>query len=83
MESCGHIFKYDALLNWLMRHQTCPNCRHNVLLNTSLIRYTDNTSNEEFFLTQSQFRRHLVRRVFQNFVNANADTTNSVSIVLR
>jgi hypothetical protein len=78
IDNCGHIFKYDSLLNWLIRHQTCPNCRHSVLTDTNLIRYTDTETNERLYLTNSQFRRHVLRRVFGNFLNNNQDGSSNV-----
>ena len=78
IDNCGHIFKYDSLLNWLIRHQTCPNCRHSVLTDTNLIRYTDTETNERLYLTNSQFRRHVLRQVFGNFLNNNQDGSSNV-----
>lgn len=75
IDNCGHIFKYDSLLNWLIRHQSCPNCRHSILIDTNLIRYTDTETNERLYLTNSQFRRHVLRRVF---VNNNQDSSSNV-----
>lgn len=78
IDNCGHIFKYDSLLNWLIRHLSCPNCRHSVLTDTNLIRYTDTETNERLYLTNSQFRRHVLRRVFGNFLNNNQDGSSNV-----
>ena len=78
IDNCGHIFKYDSLLNWLIRHQSCPNCRHSFLTDTNLIRYTDTETNERLYLTNSQFRRHVLRRVFGNFLNRNSDSSRNV-----
>ena len=82
INNCGHIFNYDSLLTWLIRHQTCPNCRYSVLSNTNLIRYTDTDSNERLYLTNSQFRRHVIGRVLGNFFNnENVDNSrNTLSI---
>ena len=82
INNCGHIFNYDSLLNWLIRHQTCPNCRYSVLSNTNLIRYTNTDSDERLYLTNSQFRRHVIRRVLSNFFyNENVDNSrNTLSI---
>ena len=82
IDNCGHIFKYDSLLNWLIRHQSCPNCRHSVLTDTNLIRYTDTETNERLYLTNSQFRRHVLRRVFGNFLNNNQDGSSNVLSVI-
>ena len=78
IDNCGHIFKYDSLLNWLISHQSCPICRHSVLTDTNLIRYTDTETNERLYLTNSQFRRHLLRRLFGNFLNRNSDGSSNV-----
>ena len=78
IDNCGHIFKYDSLLNWLIRHQSCPNCRHSVLTDTNLIRYTNTETNERLYLTNSQFRRYVFRCVFGNFLNRNSDGSSNV-----
>jgi hypothetical protein len=78
IDNCGHIFKYDSLLNWLIRHQTCPNCRHSVLTDSNLIRYIDRETNEGLYLTNSQFRRHVLRRLFGNFLNRNSNGSSNV-----
>ena len=78
IDNCGHIFKYDSLLNWLISHQTCPNCRHSILRDSNLIRYTDTETNERMYLTNSQFRRHVLRRIFGNFSNRNSDGSSNV-----
>jgi len=78
IDNCGHIFKYDSLLNWLIRHQTCPICRHSVLTDSNLIRYIDRETNEGLYLTNSQFRRHVLRRLFGNFLNRNSNGSSNV-----
>ena len=78
IDNCGHIFKYYSLLNWLISHQTCPNCRHSILRDSNLIRYTDTETNERMYLTNSQFRRHVLRRIFGNFSNRNSDGSSNV-----
>ncbi len=78
IDNCGHIFKYDSLLNWLISHQTCPNCRHSILRDSNLIRYTDTETNERMYLTNSQFRSHVLRRIFGNFSNRNSDGSSNV-----
>ena len=78
IDNCGHIFKYDSLLSWLIRHQTCPNCRHSILADTNLIRYLDTQTNERLYLTSSQFRRHLIRRIFGNIQNRNSDGSRNI-----
>lgn len=34
INSCGHIFSPEPLREWLSRHSTCPNCRHNLIEQT-------------------------------------------------
>lgn len=83
IQRCGHIFKYESLVTWLTRHQTCPSCRFNILSTSNLIRYTDTFTNEQLFLTNSQFRRHFVRRLFENFIDPSNNSSNVLSIALR
>ena len=78
IEHCNHIFKYDSLLNWLIRHQTCPNCRHSILENANLIRYIDTELNERLYLTNRQFRRYLIRRILRIFRNNNSLGSNNL-----
>ena len=40
-KSCKHIFTKDNILNWSRRHLTCPNCRNNLLYNTTYIKYSE------------------------------------------
>lgn len=81
INNCGHIFKYDSLLNWLINHHTCPNCRHSILTDSNLIRYTDSGTNERLYLTNTQFRRHILRRLFGNFFNNNSNgSRNTLSV---
>jgi hypothetical protein len=36
IRACGHVFRRDAIVNWLSTRHTCPTCRRN--LNESVIR---------------------------------------------
>tara|TARA_B110000444_G_scaffold204458_2_gene197321 strand:+ start:9479 stop:10177 length:699 start_codon:yes stop_codon:yes gene_type:complete len=58
--NCNHIFNYDALLNWIVRDQTCPCCRRNILANTNIISYVEPQTHENLFLTIPQFSRYLL-----------------------
>ena len=77
---CKHIFKKNALVNWLHNHQTCPNCRHNILTNTNYLKYTNGRNS--LILTASEFRRFLANEIVStliNNVNSHGDN-NSTSI---
>jgi hypothetical protein len=49
INNCGHIFNSKAINSWLITHQSCPNCRYNILTNSNIISYTDQDSNNSFF----------------------------------
>lgn len=67
--SCKHIFNYDALISWLVREQTCPCCRSNILANTNLISYKDDETGQHLVLTLTQFSRYLIRDLFGGNLN--------------
>jgi|TARA_B110000259_G_scaffold170023_1_gene200375 hypothetical protein len=67
--NCEHIFNYDALLNWLVRDQTCPCCRRNIMEGSNLIGYVDEQTNQHLFLTLPEFRSFLMRDLFGTIDN--------------
>ena len=76
IDECGHIFKYDALLNWIIQHQSCPNCRHNFLTGSGLTRYsTDNGT--MLYLTGSQFREYLASTIINSMFNRGRNSNNN------
>jgi len=71
--NCKHIFKYEALISWLVREQTCPCCRANILANTNLISYKDDETGQQLILTLTQFSRYLIRDLFGGNLNEDLD----------
>ena len=72
INECRHIFNCNAVIGWLYQHQTCPNCRYNIIRNSSLIRYSNATSHEIYFLNQTQFRNLITNNIFESFFNGDA-----------
>ena len=75
IKSCGHIFKNQAIKNWLTQHQTCPICRHNILTNSKLISYINPDNNKKLFLYSNEFRFYLALHI-ENLLT-NRDNTYS------
>lgn len=76
IDECGHIFKYDALLNWIIQHQSCPNCRHNFLTGSGLTRYsTDNGT--MLYLTGTQFREYLASTIINSMFTRGTNSNNN------
>lgn len=82
---CGHVFKKDPLNTWLLRHQTCPNCRFNILTNSNLIKYSSRSGSFKYFLTLDQFRYILANNIINRFFNrpATDSSNNTMSFVIR
>ncbi len=82
---CGHVFKKDPLHTWLLRHQTCPNCRFNILTNSSLIKYSMSDGSFKYFFTLEQFRHILANNIINRLFNTPSrdSSNNSVSFVIR
>lgn len=49
INGCGHIFNSKAINAWLITHQSCPNCRYNILSNSNIISYNVQESDITFF----------------------------------
>ena len=62
--NCKHIFNYHAIINWLVREQSCPCCRSNILANTNLISYKDDETGQHYILTLTEFSRYLMRELY-------------------
>lgn len=60
INSCGHIFNTKAITDWLITHQTCPNCRYNILSNSNIISYNDQESNNTFFFNIDELLKYFV-----------------------
>lgn len=82
---CGHIFKKEPLNTWLLRHQTCPNCRFNILTNSNLIKYSTSNGSFKYFLTLDQFRHILANNIINRFFNRppTDSSNNSMAFVIR
>ena len=63
VKNCGHIFKTQAIEDWLYQHQTCPICRHNILANSKLISYINPTTHKKLFLYSNEFRFYLALHI--------------------
>jgi hypothetical protein len=69
IKNCGHIFKNQAIKNWLTQHQTCPICRYNILTNSSIISYINPDNNKKLFLYSNEFRFYLALHIESLLVN--------------
>jgi hypothetical protein len=63
IKECGHIFNSIAIKKWLIDHQTCPNCRHNILTNSNIISYLNPENNKIFFLYSTEFKFFLALHI--------------------
>jgi len=63
IKECGHIFNSCAIKKWLLEHQTCPNCRHNILTNSNIISYLNPENNKTIFLYKSEFKFFLALHI--------------------
>ena len=77
IKNCGHIFKNKAIINWLIQHQTCPICRHNILTNSKLISYINPDTNKKLFLYSNEFRFYLALHIESLLVNRDSRHTTS------
>ena len=77
IKNCGHIFKTQAIEDWLYQHQTCPICRHNILTNSKIISYINPTTHKKLFLYSNEFRFYLALHI-ENLLT-NRDNTHSTS----
>jgi hypothetical protein len=60
INSCGHIFNSKAINEWLITHQSCPNCRYNILTNSNIISYNDQESNNSFFFKIDELLKYFL-----------------------
>ena len=72
IKNCGHIFKNQAIKNWLTQHQTCPICRYNILTNSSIISYINPDNNKKLFLYSNEFRFYLALHIESLLVNRDS-----------
>ena len=78
---CGHIFNKDTLKNWLKHHQTCLNCRYNILTNSNLVSYRCSDNNNYIF-TPRQFRQYIATNVVNSLFNSDS-SRNVISFAVR
>jgi hypothetical protein len=60
INSCGHIFNSKAISDWLITHQTCPNCRYNILSNSNIISYNDQDNNNKLFFNIDELLKYFL-----------------------
>ena len=77
---CGHIFKKNSIENWLKQNHSCPSCRHNILINSNINKYT--LRNRVYYLTPLQFRT-FITGIILNAMLTNISSNVSFSIVRR
>ena len=81
IKECGHIYKSIAIEKWLKQHQTCPNCRHNILTDTNIISYINPETNKHIFLYNNEFRFYLalhIETLLSNREGSNIIGNNNV-----
>ena len=76
IKECGHIFNSCAIKKWLVEHQTCPNCRHNILTNSNIISYLNPENNKTYFLYSSEFKFFLALHIETLLTNRQTNNEN-------
>ena len=81
IKECNHIFNSNAIEKWLIRHQTCPNCRYNILSNTNIISYINPENNKQIFLYNNEFKFYLALYIESLLTNRGSlnDAVNNSS----
>jgi hypothetical protein len=83
IKECGHIFNSGAIKLWLIQHQTCPNCRHNILSNSNIISYSDpDNNNKTVFLYTNEFKFYLALHIERLLSNGLANNEDEVHIIV-
>lgn len=59
INSCQHIFNSKAINDWLINHQTCPNCRYNILTDSNIISYTNQESDVNYFFKVEELYKYI------------------------
>ena len=72
IKECNHIFNSSAIEKWLLRHQTCPNCRYNILTNSNIISYMNPENNKQIFLYNGEFKFYLALYIESLLTNRGA-----------
>ena len=76
IKECGHIFSSSAIKKWLIEHQTCPNCRHNILTNSNIISYLNPENDKTYFLYSSEFKFFLALHIETLLTNRESNNEN-------
>jgi hypothetical protein len=76
IKECGHIFNSCAIKKWLIDHQTCPNCRYNILTNSNIISYSNPDNNKQIFLYSNEFKFYLALHIDSLLANSQATNEN-------
>jgi len=83
IKECGHIFNSSAIKQWLIEHQTCPNCRHNILTNSNIISYSDpDNNNKTVFLYTNEFKFYLALHIETLLNNRLSNNEHELHIIL-
>ena len=83
IKECGHIFNSGAIKQWLIQHQTCPNCRHNILINSNIISYSDpDNNNKTVFLYTNEFKFYLALHIERLLSNGLTNNEHELQIIL-
>ena len=59
INTCEHIFNSRAINEWLITHQTCPNCRYNILIDSNIICYTNQELNVNYFFKVDELFKYI------------------------
>jgi hypothetical protein len=76
LKECGHIFNCCAIKKWLIDHQTCPNCRYNILTNSNIISYSNPDNNKQIFLYSNEFKFYLALHIDNLLANRRTNNEN-------
>ena len=79
INECGHIFNCCAIKKWLIQHQTCPNCRYNILTNSNIISYLNPETNKIIFLYRGEFKFYFalyIETLLTSRENSNNESNN-------
>ena len=76
IKECGHIFNSCAIKKWLINHQTCPNCRYNILTNSNIISYLNPENDKIYFLYSSEFKIFLALHIETLLINRQRANEN-------
>jgi hypothetical protein len=83
IKECGHIFNSGAIKQWLIDHQTCPNCRYNILTNSNIISYSDpDNNNKTVFLYTNEFKFYLALHIETLLGNGLTNNEHELHIIL-